>query len=349
MSAKHSTGMIAATVLLAACRPSPSPAGETIRPRTETVDQTILANAVVRPQTGAEVKVGPRVSGLLKTLHVRVGSRVRQGDLLAELDAEGFTLIVQAAQAEVDRSDAAEELAAARLRRIRTLHQGDLTSADALDEAQSLHRSTMAIARLARASLASARYTLSQTRIRAPIGGTVVSISTQQGEPVAASFAVPTFMTIVDLQRLQLEARVDEREILKVRPGQDAVATADALAEPLQARVAAVIPYALDRRDGMTTYAVILSIHGSMDDLRPDLSATIRIKTGASRRRLWIRRDALHGAQGSTGTVRVRNGDGWVEHRVTTGSATGHEVEVTSGLTGSEELLISAPSTEGTQ
>ncbi|MBA4358402.1 MAG: efflux RND transporter periplasmic adaptor subunit, partial [Desulfovibrio sp.] len=54
----------------------------------------------------------------------------------------------------------------------------------------------------ARARLVTAQVGLDFATVRAPISGVVATISTQEGETVAASFNAPTFMTIVDLRRL---------------------------------------------------------------------------------------------------------------------------------------------------
>jgi HlyD family secretion protein len=61
---------------------------------------TVMATGTIRPEVGAEVKVGSRVSGLLRKLHFNIGDEVRQGDLIAELDDRD--LRAKVAQAEGD-------------------------------------------------------------------------------------------------------------------------------------------------------------------------------------------------------------------------------------------------------
>jgi HlyD family secretion protein len=81
-----------------------------------------------------------------------------------------------------------------------------------------------AAAEIARAQSAAtnARIQLSYATITAPIDGVIASVSTQEGETVAAGLNAPTFVTIIDLQRLQVDAYVDEVDIGRVRPGQEA-------------------------------------------------------------------------------------------------------------------------------
>ena len=64
----------------------------------------------------------------------------------------------------------------------------------------------------ARATLAFAATQVEYARIVAPIAGVVASVSTQEGETVAASFAAPTFLTLLDPSRLEVWAYVDETD-----------------------------------------------------------------------------------------------------------------------------------------
>jgi multidrug resistance efflux pump len=68
---------------------------------------------------------------------------------------------------------------------------------------------------------------LEYVEIRAPISGTIASVSTQRGETVAASFATPTFVTIIQKDALEVVAMVDEADIGNVRPGEEATFTTE--------------------------------------------------------------------------------------------------------------------------
>src|SRR5690349_4721790 len=75
------TGALAVTRLH---RPPDEPTVETARVVRRTISTEVKATGVVRPMTGALVRVGPRVSGIVRMLAVRVGDRVAKGQLLAE-------------------------------------------------------------------------------------------------------------------------------------------------------------------------------------------------------------------------------------------------------------------------
>ena len=73
----------------------------------------------------------------------------------------------------------------------------------------------------------------------------VASVSTQEGETVSASLAVPTFVTLVDLSRLEVWAYVDETDIGRIQTGQAAKFTVDTYADDeFEGRVDTVYPKA---------------------------------------------------------------------------------------------------------
>src|SRR5512142_2712065 len=130
----------------------------------------------------------------------------------------------------------------------------------------------------AAAALALARVQLEQARITAPIAGVVASVTTQEGETVSATLAAPTFVTIVDLARLELWAYVDETDIGRVQLGQPASFTVDAYPDrTFQGQVAAIYPKA-EIRDNVVDYVVVVRFPPPPDQaLRPEMTASVRI------------------------------------------------------------------------
>src|SRR5205823_13191998 len=69
---------------------------------------------------------------------------------------------------------------------------------------------------------------VAKTSIKSPISGTVLQLAAQQGETLAAGLSAPTLILVADLDRLQVDAFVDETDIGKVRLGLEADVTVDA-------------------------------------------------------------------------------------------------------------------------
>src|SRR5207248_1630317 len=136
----------------------------------------------------------------------------------------------------------------------------------------------------ARANLDFAAAQLDYSKIVAPIGGVVASVATQEGETVAASFAAPTFVTLIDLSRLEVWAYVDETDIGRIRVGQPARFTVDTYGDQeFAGRVTAIYPRP-EIRDNVVNYVTVIRFDPPRDrTLRPEMTTTVRIDTGGTR------------------------------------------------------------------
>ncbi|MFG1691787.1 efflux RND transporter periplasmic adaptor subunit, partial [Gemmatimonadota bacterium] len=191
------------------------------------IRSTVLATGVIRPMVGAEVQVGSRVSGILQTLNVSIGDRVQAEEVLARLDPTEFQARLDQALAILETAQVEERFAGIGLTRARDLRDREVISQVEMDSAERGYQVASANLSQARANARSAQIQLDYTVIRAPVSGVVASVSTQVGETVAASFASPTFVTIIDLDRLEIWAYVDETDIGRVEVGQEARFTVD--------------------------------------------------------------------------------------------------------------------------
>jgi len=242
------------------------------------IRSTVLATGVIRPRVGAEVQVGSRVSGVLQTLNVSIGDRVDAGQVLARLDPTEFQARLDQANAALETAEVEERFARIDLDRARELRERGVIPQSELDAAE--RRSQVAAAGLsqARANTRSAQIQLDYTVIRAPVSGVVASVSTQVGETVAASFASPTFVTIIDLDRLEIWAYVDETDIGRVEVGQAAVFTVDTyLDTEFSGTVTAIQPKA-EVIDNVVNYVTLVEIGDTQGKiLRPEMTTTVNI------------------------------------------------------------------------
>lgn len=198
----------------------------------------------------------------------------------------------------------------------------------------------------ARAALRAAEVERSFAVITAPISGVVASVTTQEGETVAAGLSAPTFLTIVDLDRLQVNAYVDEVDIGKVAVGQEATFSVDAFpARDFSGRVGAIYPTATIQ-DNVVKYVVAIDLAvDSANVLRPEMTTTVRIALEA-RNALAIPGRAVRREGGQT-VVHLRR-DGRTEVRpVRLGWRDGLWVEVVDGLAEGDEILVDPPVTTG--
>jgi macrolide-specific efflux system membrane fusion protein len=312
------------------------------------LQETVVATGVIRPVVGAEVNVGSRISGTVISLPVVVGDRVEVGQLLARLDDTALQAAADQMRAEVGLSRPRVSLAESVLeRRIRLAEKG-LASDEDLDIA----RSDLAIARARlEESLArqrSAGINLSYAQITAPISGVVAAVSTREGETVAAGFSAPTFVTIVDLDRLEVLAYVDETDIGRVFVGQPASFEVDTHPGVSFSGVVEAIQPRAEMRENVVNYVVRLEFESppaGLDDpdteytLRPEMTAHVRLVIAERDNALTAPRNALKRRDGRQYLL-VQRGDEWVEQDVRTGWRSDSAVEILSGVKAGDRIAL---------
>lgn len=312
----------------------------TLKASRSTLTEATVAIGTIKAKVGAEVKVGSQLSGIVGKLAVNVGDKVAKGDVLASLRSEDLRARVEALKADLASAVADEEYAEAELKRKEGL--GDLLSRTDIEDARRNVKVKKATTERVRANVADSQITLGYTVIRAPISGTIASVSTYEGETVAASFAAPTFVTIVDLNRLEVQSYVDETDIGKVKVGQHVTFRVDAFAgQELDGVVRAIYPKA-QLVNNVVDYVVIVDIVNAKGLLlRPEMTVQVSFVLEQRDDIINIPRSALSREGGRT-LVIVKVGDQWVERPVKLGLQTPQRVEIVSGLAGGETLAADA-------
>jgi macrolide-specific efflux system membrane fusion protein len=251
---------------------------ETIKSSRQNISASVLATGIIKPKVGAEVRVGSRISGIVKKLHVNIGDKVIKEQLLAEIDPVEFQAQFNQARSELELIEANLEYARADLKRQESLYSQNAVSKEILDVARKNYRVNEAQLHQAEANLEYAQIQLEYTKIKAPINGSVASVSTQEGETVTASFTSPTFVTIIDLDRLEVWAYVDETDIGRIQVGQKVMFTVDTyLDTEFNGKVTAIYPKA-EIKDNVVNYVVIIEVTNDKGKiLRPEMTTTIKI------------------------------------------------------------------------
>ena len=184
--------------------------------------------------------------------------------------------------------------------------------------------------------------------IRAPISGIISSVSTQEGETVAAGLNSPTFVTIIDLQKLQVDAFVDETDIGKIRVGQKATFTVDSFPDrDFNASVQAIYPKAVIM-DNVVYYDVVHRIDEPLTgQLRPEMTTNVIIALDARKGVLAVPVHAVSREQGKSVVYILR--DGQPERQtVRVGWKDSEWIEIVGGLKEGDKVVIrSAPKSNG--
>jgi len=313
-------------------------AASTVSPEIKEIDSTVTTSGTVRLRSGAEVRVGSEVSGMVGKLNVTVGSHIQKGDTIAEIDPRPLQARVEQARAQAAMDEVGVAKAERDLKRGQQLFAEGVLPAQQKEDLEWQLKSAEAKLEKSKSDLAAAEIDLSYAVIRAPISGTVASVSTQEGETVAASFAAPTFVTIIEDNALELVAMVDETDIANVRPGDTVSFTVEAYpSREMPAIVKRIDPVATII-SGVVNYPVMATIQRDGRLLKPDMTANITIKT-AERKALVVPNGAIlrDGEERCVFLIR----DGKQEKRtVTIGTRDAAFTEIKKGLSASDMVMV---------
>jgi macrolide-specific efflux system membrane fusion protein len=210
-----------------------TPLFETVAARIGDIEDLVTASGTLQPRD--YVDVGAQVSGQIQKLHVDIGSEVKAGQLLAELDPRVYLSRVDAdraqlatQRAQLKDQEAQLTLAQQLFNRQQNLQSEGATSAEAVESAEAALASAAAQIEALKAeirqtesSLRGDQANLDYTKIYAPMSGTVVSLDAKQGQTLNANQSTPTILRIADLRTMTVQAQVSEADIAKLRPGME--------------------------------------------------------------------------------------------------------------------------------
>ena len=251
--------------------------------RTQAVDrgsiiQRIAANGTLNPVT--VVNVGTQISGTVIRLHTDFNSRVKKGQILAELDPSLLKAQIEQSEANRRSMQASWTLARNTLERNQSLKDRGFLSDSALDTARKDLDSAAAQIASLKAQIERDKTNLSYSVIRSPIDGIVVDRTVDVGQTVAASFQTPTLFKIArDLTAMQIDTSVSEADIGSIRPGMPVGFTVDAFREREFTGRVRVIRLNPTVQQNVVTYNVVIDVKNDTGLLLPGMTAQVAIVT----------------------------------------------------------------------
>ena len=307
------------------------------------IGSTVLATGIIKPMVGAEVKVGSRISGVVKRLRANIGDYVKAGQVIAELEDSELQAKVNQNLAAVEKARADLEYAQTAFGRDQSLLEKALVSQQQVDQSETSLKVAEALLKQAEANLDYARVQLSYATIHSPISGVIASVSTQEGEAVSASLAAPMFVSIIDLTRLEVQVFVDETDIGKIQIGQEARFTVDTYADTdFKGAVTAIYPKAVIQ-DNVVNYIVTVGINDSQGKiLRPEMTTNMTIYLETRKNVLSVPTSAITRERGER-YVTVVDGERRSQRKVKTGWKDGPWIEIAGGVKEGETVLLEAP------
>jgi len=238
--------------------------------------QAVTASGQLNPVD--KVEVGSQISGIIEKLFVDFNSPVKEGEVIAKLDAASYEASLIQAQGNLANAKAAAELAQLNADRAKALQAEKLNAkADYEKAVADLHQAEAAV-KISQGTLKKAEVDLSRCTIYAPISGIVISRNVNVGQTVAASLSAPTLFVIAnDLAKMQIEADVAEADIGQVGLGQDVEFTVDAFPGQTFHGKVTQVRNAPKTELGVVTYVTIIEVGNSELKLKPGMTANVAI------------------------------------------------------------------------
>jgi HlyD family secretion protein len=282
----------------------------------EVVEATGTINAVIT------VQVGSQDSGTISHLFVDFNSRVKKGQVVAQIDPALFQgamlqakgdlanarANVASARANLEKAKAAQIQMKADYERAVGLVKESVMSPQQLDLAKANIDSavasvsaadaqvTQALAQVQQkeAALTVAQTNLDYTTIHAPIDGTVIARNVDVGQTVAASLQAPTLFTIAqDLTKMQVYASTDESDVGMIKTGQVVTFKVDAFPrDTFTGRVSQIRMNATTVQN-VVTYNTVIDFDNPQLKLFPGMTAYITIPVASASHVLSVPNGAL--------------------------------------------------------
>lgn len=337
------------------------------------VEDTVTALGNLQPKN--YVDVGAQVSGQLMRINVVIGQKVKSGDLLAEIDPtilEAKVTADQAAlanlQAQLVDKQAQLDLAQKQLKRQQNMMSDNATSEDALQIAATAVQSDkaqiaalQAQAKQAQSTLDADRASLGYTKIYAPMDGTVVSLTAQQGQTLNASQTTPLILRIADLATMTVWTQVSEADVPRLKLDMEAYFTTLGDQEHRwQGKLLQILPTP-DVVNNVVLYPALFDVKNADGKLMTQMSAQVFFVVDSVKNAVTVPVAALHPVKGTVAgaqkpdspdakpyTVRMLGSDGKETRRpVWIGVMNRVSAEVLSGLQPGDVVVVGRHSADG--
>ncbi|HMJ59142.1 MAG TPA: efflux RND transporter periplasmic adaptor subunit [Gemmatimonadales bacterium] len=268
---------------VAACKKADSaPMYEAVPVERRTVVVSAVASGAIEPILTVDVK--SKASGEIIGMHVQTGDDVKNGDPLATIDPRIPRNNLAQADANLVVAQAQLTNAKAQLARSDTLFKAQAITQTEYETANLSYANANAAVVRARTDLENARDRMTDTRIRAPLGGTIIAKNVELGtvisSPTTDVGGGTVLFRMANLDTVQVRTQVDETDIGKVAPGLAATITVDAYPNrPFEGSVLKIEPQATVQQN-VTMFPVLVRIANPGHLLKPGMNTEVEIHVG---------------------------------------------------------------------
>lgn len=242
------------------------------------ISTTISATGSLEPVD--QVEVGTQVSGDISKIFVDFNSKVKKGQVIAELDKSKLQATLTQSEIAYKAAENDYNYKKSTFERTKKLAESNSASAVELESAEYSMNAAQFTVEQRKNEVAQARLNLSYATIKSPISGVVLKRAIDVGQTVAASMSTPTLFIIAkDLSQMKVMAAVDEADIGQVKAGQRVEFTVDAFQEEKFSGKVQEVRLNPTTTSNVVTYTVVITAENPEQRLLPGMTATCTIVT----------------------------------------------------------------------
>jgi len=317
------------------------------------LEDTVTATGILQPRD--YVDVGTQVSGQLKTLRVEIGSKVKAGQLIAEIDPTVYLARVDADQAQLRTQQAQLQDRQAQLTLAEQQHdrqvslmKDNATTEDALQTAEAALGSARAQIDVLKAEIDQTQSTLrgdqanlSYTKIYAPMSGTVVAQNAKQGQTLNANQQAPVIVRIADLSTMTVQAQVSEADVSSLRSGMPVYFMTLGDARKRWYGTLRQINPTPETVNNVVLYDALFDVDNRAGALMTQMTAQVFFVSTEAKGAVLVPVSALRPKGANPAVVRVVKSDGSIEQRqVRVGLVSRVSAQILEGLEPGEQIVV---------
>jgi len=303
----------------------PAPVGRPYKVERGDIFSIVSATGTLSPLNS--VDVSSKITGLIAEVRVNENDMVKADQILIVLDDR--QLKAQVAQAKATLANAL-----ATYQRTKRLVEYGSLSQQQLDA----DRTSLEVAQAVFDNISSS---FDDTIIRAPIDGMVIGKPIPAGQTVSPGISNPmVLLTVADMGKMQIQALVDESDIGKIKLGQNVRFTVDAYPEKIFSGAVSIISNKANIQQNVVYYTVYVDVASPEGLLKPTMTARVSFNVGERKDVVVIPVLAIKDNKGQR-FVQVVGPNGQPQPvKITTGLASEDQIEVVSGLSAGDVLML---------
>ncbi|MFH1025666.1 MAG: efflux RND transporter periplasmic adaptor subunit [Nitrospirota bacterium] len=348
---------------------------ETAKVTKGSIRGVIVETGIIKPQVGAVVKIGARATGTIMKMNVKIGDRVKNGQLIALIDdreiqkaieqqkaslssaQNTLTQVEQTYPERIKEAKANYEYARITFERETELLKHEYTTKDAVDRARSQFEASEANwkklqseygtqTEIAKANIEDVSAQLRQqetrltyTRIYSPIDGIISDVTAQEGETIVAGLQVANLVTVLDPARLEMWIYVDETDIGKVKIGQQVEYYVDTFQDKLfHGTIEEIYPQPVVKENIVYYLAIVRVSKEDSSFLKPEMTTHIKIIFSEQQNILIAPNASIKFEKGKQVVYKVTGPDKVQQMEVRTGIRGEDNTEIISGVSEGDML-----------